>query len=444
MRIREDWPLLGAMLVVALIAGAALLAGADSPPGQPPMAERAGAPESALAAPTATATYAPTASEAPAPPSGVIAVAGDGSVLVGLVDPDDPSIRHYEYQQRAAPPAPGWGAWMQVSGSSASTLWFRVSGLTNGTEYRFKVRAVSASGVAGPPGPDAAPWFVAATPVRPPPPTPTPTPEPQPDCTSGTAVPNPAANPELVGDCERLLAMRDVLAGTGSLDWSERAAIASWQGVTVEGSPMRVTRVELPRSGLTGQVSGLLGTLTGLTHLALTGNGLTGRLPSKVALLTRLTHVYIGGNAFTGCMPPSLREVANNDVSDLWPGNCPPPFDISYGEHTLVPGTYQFIWHEGDAPLIFDVPDGLTLRLSHLVLSDQAPGRPALRGLIAEDAATGRHRVGFDVRQGVVYGLWTDSADGQSTGPLAASPALTRLFDLLAESTWLGPSRCVD
>ena len=311
-----------------------------------------------------------------------------------------------------------------------------MSGLTNGTEYRFKVRAVDTNGVAGPPGPDAPPWYVAATPA-PPPPTPTPAPQP---CAGGVAVPNPGTNTELVADCERLLPMRDVLAGTGSLNWSESAAITGWQGVTVAGSPQRVTKLELASSGLTGQVSGLLGGLTGLTHLRLNGNSLTGRLPSKLARLTSLTHVYLAGNGFTGCLPPSLRTVANNDVAQLGLADCAAPVDISYGQHTLPPGTYQFTWYEGDPPLIFDVPDGLTLRVKRLVVGDLAvPGPPyKFRGLVLDDAATGRHLIGLDVLEGVVYGRWTDGGGRHSSGAFNASSALTSLFDRLAESTWLG------
>ena len=34
-------------------------------------------------------------------------------------------------------------------------------------------------------------------------------------------------------DCEALLAARDTLAGSGTLNWSGSTAIGSWDGVTV-------------------------------------------------------------------------------------------------------------------------------------------------------------------------------------------------------------------
>ena len=56
-----------------------------------------------------------------------------------------------------------------------------------------------------------------------------------PTCSTGAAVPDPANNPGLVSDCEALLAGRDTLAGTATLDWSADVPIAQWEGVTVGG-----------------------------------------------------------------------------------------------------------------------------------------------------------------------------------------------------------------
>ena len=48
----------------------------------------------------------------------------------------------------------------------------------------------------------------------------------------------PSGNPELLAERERLLAMRDVLEGGGAdLDWGLDTPTASWEGVTVSGSP---------------------------------------------------------------------------------------------------------------------------------------------------------------------------------------------------------------
>ena len=97
----------------------------------------------------------------PAAPAGLTATGGDGSVTVSWTDPGDSSITGYEYQHRYAGVA--WSAWTAVADSGAGTTSFTLDGLTNGAEYRVKIRAVNAHG-ASLPAPTADPWFVAATP----------------------------------------------------------------------------------------------------------------------------------------------------------------------------------------------------------------------------------------------------------------------------------------
>ena len=43
--------------------------------------------------------------------------------------------------------------------------------------------------------------------------------------------------------------------------------MSEWMGVTVSGTPQRVTGLNLADLGLDGELSGLLGNLTGLTTL---------------------------------------------------------------------------------------------------------------------------------------------------------------------------------
>ena len=56
-------------------------------------------------------------------------------------------------------------------------------------------------------------------------------------------------NAGLVSDCEALLAIRDALAGSATLDWSADRPIADWEGVTVGGDAGAGHRVELLRQG---------------------------------------------------------------------------------------------------------------------------------------------------------------------------------------------------
>ena len=102
----------------------------------------------------------------PAAPTGLSAAGGDGSVTLAWNDPSDPAIVRFEYSvnhnDTSTGRLSGWGPWQSIS-RGATSYTFR--GLTNGREYRYKLRAVSSHG-AGTPAPTASPWYVAATPRK--------------------------------------------------------------------------------------------------------------------------------------------------------------------------------------------------------------------------------------------------------------------------------------
>ena len=177
----------------------------------------------------------------------------------------------------------------------------------------------------------------------------------------------PRDNPGLLADREHLLALRDTLAGTATRGWSaERVTLnwaagtptTTWEGVTVAGSPPRVTGLDLASRGLMGEIWGYLGDLSELTELRLDGNALTGIIPSKLHLLTNLTHVYLDGNDLQGCVPPPLRTVAHHDLDSLGLPDCPAPlYGIRPGD--LSTGTYyltQEYSRRNARALTFDVP----------------------------------------------------------------------------------------
>ena len=62
-------------------------------------------------------------------------------------------------------------------------------------------------------------------------------------CIEGAAV--GSGNDGLASDCALLLAGKDTLRGTETLNWSASLAIASWEGITVGGSPSRVTLLHI-------------------------------------------------------------------------------------------------------------------------------------------------------------------------------------------------------
>ena len=132
------------------------------------------------------------------------------------------------------------------------------------------------------------------------------------------AVPSVASNPGLVADCEALLAARDTLAGSGTLNWSGSTAIAAWDGVTLSGSPLRVTSLALSDSQLTGTIPPELGNLNNLERLNLTRNQLTGDIPPELSLLTNLQLLALGGNQLTGPIPTWLGSLAKLQELQLW------------------------------------------------------------------------------------------------------------------------------
>ena len=135
-------------------------------------------------------------------------------------------------------------------------------------------------------------------------------------CSSSTVVADAGNEPGLVGDCEALLGLRDALAGTGTLNWGEDRAITSWDGVTVGGTPKRVTVLNLRNKGLTGVVPVGLGELTGLEELLLGNNQLTGEIPVELGDLVNLRKLQLRYNSLSGEIPAELGSLSALTV--LW------------------------------------------------------------------------------------------------------------------------------
>ena len=134
-------------------------------------------------------------------------------------------------------------------------------------------------------------------------------------CDGGTAVPDPGNNPGLVEDCKILIALRDELAGSGSLNWDTQLAMTSWQYIRISGSPSRVTEV----SGyqLTGVIPTELGQLSQLRQLYLGGNQLTGPIPTELGQLSQLRRLSLGGNQLTGPIPTELGQLSQLELLHL-------------------------------------------------------------------------------------------------------------------------------
>lgn len=179
------------------------------------------------------------------------------------------------------------------------------------------------------------------------------------DCSTGSAVSDQTNNPGLVSDCETLLKVRDTLAGSAALNWSSETPIQDWEGVTVAGTPLRVTGLSLGGKQLSGSIPSELGDLSNLEWLSLGGNELSGPIPSELGYLSNLIELdlrynllsgpippelvglpnlerlYLMGNQFSGCIPVGLRSVDENDLAETGTPFC----DLLLSRLTIAPGS---------------------------------------------------------------------------------------------------------
>ena len=152
-------------------------------------------------------------------------------------------------------------------------------------------------------------------------PTPTATPASSPTPTAATH-PNVCgdavtdkSNTGLFADCNALLAARDTLRGTAALNWAPNTPIAGWNGITLAGSPQRVTKVKLHKKALSGQIPASLGRLGALEELWLYTNALSGTIPSEMGSLANLTWLFVSDNSLSGQIPETLNNLS---LDRLW------------------------------------------------------------------------------------------------------------------------------
>ena len=118
-----------------------------------------------------------------------------------------------------------------------------------------------------------------------------------------------AANTGVMTDCEALLASRDTLAGTATLNWSTDTPITDWDGITVRGTPARVTDLRLTHIGLNGAIPAELGNLDNLRDLRLSYNELSGPIPAELGNLENLRDLQLSYNELSGPIPDELRNL---------------------------------------------------------------------------------------------------------------------------------------
>ena len=133
-----------------------------------------------------------------------------------------------------------------------------------------------------------------------------------------------AATVPIVADCDVLLAARDTLRGTTTLNWSKDLALDSWTGIVITSDPgnadpnarhlittVRPNNVYLPSgTKLNGTIPTALGNLSALESLSLEGNQLTGSIPPELGQLSKLTYLNLSYNQLTGSLPKELGRLS--------------------------------------------------------------------------------------------------------------------------------------
>ncbi len=237
-------------------------------------------------------------------------------------------------------------------------------------------------------------------------------------CVTGGAVPDAANNPGLVSDCEALLAGKDTLVGTGTLNWSADVPMVNWDGVSVGNSPTRVLRLTLEAYRLNGEIPPELGRLSNLTYLYLQVNQLTGGIPPELGGLSNLTDLRLRSNQLTGGIPPELGGLSNLTELVLYSNQLTGEIPPELGGLSKLKG----LWLYGNQ-LTGEIPPELG-RLSNL--TDL---------LLRSNQLTG----GIPTKLGGLSKLWVlDLQNNRLTGEIPSDlSGLSNLTDLLLDSNQL-------
>lgn len=229
------------------------------------------------------------------PGGGMLDVAWTAPDEIGDSDITTYDIRYIPADADETDPA-NWtildGVW---SADTGGELEYRVTGLTDGTEYNVQVRAVNSAGGGLWSNADSGTPRTSA-------------------CVVGEAV-RDKTNAGLIHDCEALLEARDTLAGSATLNWSTDTRIWAWDGVIREGDPLRVTKLILRDRNLDGTIPSALGKLSSLVVLNLHSNMLSGTIPD-LDTLASLEELYLANNKLSGSIPESLGNMSS--VRELW------------------------------------------------------------------------------------------------------------------------------
>ena len=133
-------------------------------------------------------------------------------------------------------------------------------------------------------------------------------------CHAGYVIPEAGKSPGLVRDCQTLMNLRDWLFGGVTTNWSAGTPIDEWVGLTIEGSPRRVTGLRVGSGGYgdpvtAGVIPPELADLPKLRTLELAGNQISGNIPPVLGQLAELETLDVAHNQLSGRIPPALGDL---------------------------------------------------------------------------------------------------------------------------------------
>ena len=317
-----------------------------------------------------------------------------------------------------------WTVVEDVWTTGGGALEYTLTGLTVDTDYDLQVRAVNANGDG--------PWSSTAGTS---------------DCSNGTAVTDPDNNPGLVSDCAVLLAARDTLAGTATLNWAADTPMSEWDGVSYqrirpEGTPERVTELLLNSRSLTGRIPTELGNLSNLTGLSLSSNQLMGEIPTELGNLSNLRYLILDRNQLTGEIPAELGNLSNLSGLFLFSNQLTGEIPTELGNLSNLTGLYL-----DDNQLTGEIPTelGNLSNLQRLNLHDnQLTGElpQSLTGLTVLSTLSFNNNAGLCAPIDEAFQIWLQSVtyvSGSSCAPMDSAEdraVLVELYNATDGANW--------